>query len=189
MVVPNTKQPLFDAVSKVLLKPGSAYRSTPTDYSWLIQKHREVISDYSDLNRAEKEYIQEWDAFIIGRLISSDAHIAQAHAAFAVTKSSWLMAKPSRLQEFGRHTSTLLARNVIDEKHFEQVMAHLSDGRDQHSSKEPLALEAATSSPKKQAQRPKNGCNVCGRPALGPSLLVCSGQVSQPCFTSKQSRC
>ena len=47
--VPNNKQAIFDRLSKTLLEPGAMVDEPRIDDTWLYQKHRDIIRDYSDV--------------------------------------------------------------------------------------------------------------------------------------------
>lgn len=175
-MVPNTKQPLFDPLSKVLLEAGSEVRRQVANDRWLLHKHREVVQDYSDVDSAEKEYIKEWDGFIMRRHISSDAYVPRTVIAFAKEKGSWLVAATSRMEEFGKHLSVMIARGALDDRTIEETLARIGESRNQH--KEGDEAPKTTLSPKEAAYRSIDGCAVCGLPVLGPSLLICYNQVS-----------
>ncbi|TPX13215.1 uncharacterized protein E0L32_006415 [Thyridium curvatum] len=177
LVVPRTKQPLFDFLSKALLEPGSEIRPVVADDTWLINKHRDTVQDFSDVDPPEKEYIKEWDAFVLRKRISSDAYIPRAMLAFVTEKAQWLVESPSRTIEFGKHLSVLIARNVLDNQTVSDALARIAEARskleDRNSNLKPTA-----SSPKESPYKSCNGCTVCGLPVRGPSLLICSNKVS-----------
>lgn len=125
----------------------------------------------------EKEYIKEWDAFVLRKRISSDAYIPRAMLAFVTEKAQWLVESPSRTIEFGKHLSVLIARNVLDNQTVSDALARIAEARskleDRNSNLKPTA-----SSPKESPYKSCNGCTVCGLPVRGPSLLICSNKVS-----------
>lgn len=178
LYVPVTKQPLFDPLSKAKLTPGTEVRQPIADDGWLIQKHRDIVQDFCDVGSAEKEYIKQWDAFIQKRRISSEAFIGRAVLEFVNEKLSWLLESKSRSQEFGKHLTVLVARGLDDET-VKMVQSRLQDAR-MHQKPADSAADA-TSVPdtaKVTSQRNSRGCALCGRAVRGPSLLICTNEVS-----------
>lgn len=176
--VPETKQPLFDPLSKAKLTPGTEFRPPVADDGWLIQKHRDIVQDFCDVGFEEKEYIKEWDAFIQKRRISSEAFIGRALVDFVNEKLSWLLESKSRSQEFGKHLTVLIARGLDDEI-VKLVQARLQDARLHQKPADNAAgattvQEAARVAP----QRNSRGCAVCGRAVRGPTLLICANEAS-----------
>ncbi|KAJ9149903.1 Polycomb protein suz12-B [Pleurostoma richardsiae] len=169
IVIPSIKQPLFDPLSKALLEPGTELREYYPDETWLIQKHRDTIQDFFDVDPTEKEYMKEWDAFIIKRKISSDAYIPRAFSAFVREKATWLVGSIARVQEFGKHLSVLIARESLDEQTIQEALARIQEARSQKQSEQEPKESA------KEAQyKSSKGCTICARPVRGPSLLICA---------------
>ncbi|GAO14897.1 hypothetical protein UVI_02007360 [Ustilaginoidea virens] len=90
-LVPDISLPLFHPISKARLKAGQEVPQPIPDNTWLIQKHRESISDFSDVTPAEKEYIWEWDGYILRQNITSAAYFARAWLSFVAEKAAWLV--------------------------------------------------------------------------------------------------
>src|SRR6187399_1989244 len=103
IVIPDTKQPLYDPVSKAELEPGSNYRPPAPDETWIIQKHRDTLMDFLDVEPGEKEYMREWDAFILTKHLTSDQYLPRAFLAFVRLRAPWIIARPERAVEFGKH--------------------------------------------------------------------------------------
>lgn len=169
--VPYTQQPLFDPLSKAKLVPGTEVRRTFPDDAWLIQKHRDIVQDFCDVDASEKEYIKEWDAFIQQKHIVSEAFIGRAVVEFVTEKANWLLESPSRTLEFGKHLTVLIARGVGEDT-IKLVQAKLSEARIHKLS----APAPAVDSPKDLPKRDPKGCAVCGKTVRGPSLLLCANQ-------------
>ena len=190
VTVPATNQPLFHPVSKAQLKAGDKVPRVLPDNSWLIQKHRDSIDDFSDVEPAEKEYIREWDGFILQQNITTPAYFPRAWLTFVQDKAAWLVAANHRMLEFGKHTSYLLVRNVLTDQVINEAFIHINEAR----AKRPLKLEEEsivtedgrpqtmpTQSPKATpVRKTSSGCGVCWLPVLGPRLLLCSNKVSAP---------
>lgn len=188
ILVPNTKQPLFDPLSKVRLEPGTEVRPPVADDSWLVQKHRDNLQDFVDVDPAEKEYMTAWDAFISKRRISSDAYFPRAFASFVREKGPWLVARQSRLTEFGKHLSVLVVRGSLTDETIQQVMALINDFKARRRQGDEHEPSPSQSSPKDEQYKSVRGCTVCGLPVMGPSLVICSNRVStvpQPCRCSR----
>jgi hypothetical protein len=186
VVVPKINQLLFHPVSKAQLKAGDQVPKVLPDNSWLIQKHRDSIDDFSDVEPAEKEYIREWDGFILQRSITSPAYFPQAWLTFVQEKAAWLVAANRRMLEFGRHTSYLLVRNVLNDLVINQAFVHINEARAKCPMKtEQDSIETAGDNPQSPSkQSPKvpsvrkasNGCSVCKLPVLGPRFLLCANK-------------
>ncbi|KAK0741688.1 hypothetical protein B0T21DRAFT_408547 [Apiosordaria backusii] len=133
VLVPKTKQPLFDPYSKVPLEPGTPVPQYPIDDAWLLLKHREALQDFIDLNLEEKEYLQEWDAFILRKHISSQQYLPKAFLQFVKEKAGWLVEKQARAEEFSKHVSTLLARRVLGEGEVVECTGLLNEARERRA--------------------------------------------------------
>ncbi|TWU75619.1 hypothetical protein ED733_006892 [Metarhizium rileyi] len=190
VLVPNIAQPLFHPISKAKLKPGQEVPRNTPDNTWLIQKHRESIADFSDVTAAEKEYIWEWDGYILRQNITSAAYFSNAWLNFVEEKASWLAGAQHRMLEFGKHSSVLLARDVLEDKDIQQAFRYINEARvktakGQNIYDEKLAADSRTKDIASTKQSPKvsqirkgaNGCTICQLPVLGPRLLVCSNTV------------
>ncbi|KAG8160139.1 hypothetical protein KVR01_009675 [Diaporthe batatas] len=173
VLVPDTKQPLFDSLSKAKLIPGTEVRQSVADDTWLIQKHQDIVQDFIDVDAAEKDYIKQWDAFIHKRHISSDAFISRAVLEFVNEKMPWLLSSQSRIQEFGKHLTVLIARG-LDADTVRQVQSRIQEARSQ---KPPEPEQASSQQPPREAQhRSSKGCAICGRNVRGPQLLICANE-------------
>ncbi|KAI1376008.1 hypothetical protein F4677DRAFT_420008 [Hypoxylon crocopeplum] len=170
--VPNNKQPMYDRLSKALLEPGSLVDPPTIDDTWLVQKHRDIIRDYSDVHPDEKEYISEWDAYVNRECVTSDPHLQAVYLKFVQDKAQWLVGSQSRMMEFSKHLSYLKARNALVESTIADALAVLRQARSQ---KLPDQLEATKPlSPRTDYRKSASGCTVCGQPIRGPSTLICS---------------
>lgn len=131
------------------------------------------------MDAAEKDYIKQWDAFIHKRHITSDAFISRAVLEFVNEKMQWLLSSQSRIQEFGKHLTVLIARGLDDET-VRQVQSRIQEARSQ---KPPETELVSLQQPPKEAQhRSSKGCAVCGRNVRGPQLLICANEVSAQYF-------
>ena len=181
-MVPSIKQVLFDPLSRVALTPGTEVRRTVADDGWLAQKHRELVQDYSDVSATEKEYIREWESFLLGRRMSSEAYLPRAAVAFVKEKASWLVADETRMHEFGKHLAVLEATWSLGGKILEEVLGLIAEARAAQGKKPPPPPlpppPKPTVSPRTAAYRSKGGCAVCKLPVLGITQLLCANKVS-----------
>lgn len=154
--------------------PGAEVRHPGADESWLIQKHRDVVHDYSDLSSSEKEYIKEWDAFIQNKHIVSEAFIDRAVIDFVKDKMGWLLDRTCRLHELGKHVTVLVARG-LDDNTIKMVRHRIQEARAQRSTSR--VGRVFPSAPMEGLKRISGGCAFCGRLVRGPGLLNCSNEV------------
>ena len=113
--------------------------------------------------------MQEWDAFILRKHLSSEQHLPRYFIRFVREKASWLVAKRSRAEEFSKHVSTLLARRVLPDSAIAEATQLLNDARSRQTEEEPAQP------PKK---RTSGGCcTVCGEPVPPPAMLICANKV------------
>lgn len=192
-VIPDSKRQFFDPVSKASLKPGDEVPSPVIDNSWLIQKHRENIREFSDVTPEEKDYIWKWDAFILEQGITVTCFLPRSWLEFVEQNASWLVAAPHRMIEFSKHMSVLLARDVLTDEVIDKAMLIVDTARTQAKAKKgerglesngkqtTLSSDSSSKQPPRASQvvRGANGCIVCQLPVLGPSLLLCSNKVRQ----------
>ncbi|KND92526.1 hypothetical protein TOPH_02616 [Tolypocladium ophioglossoides CBS 100239] len=187
VLVPDAPQRLFHPISKAQLKPGQEVPEIVPDDTWLIQKHRESIGDFSDVTAAEKEYIWEWDGHILRKKITSVAYFPREWLDFVQQKATWLVAEEHRMLEFGKHSSVLLARDVLDATTTDRAFGYINDARaklksaPEGPSDESGSLGATDGATKQsprssQIRKCANGCAVCQLPVRGPTLLVCSNK-------------
>lgn len=171
-LVPNNKQPMYDRLSKAILEPGTFVDQPDIDDTWLVQKHRDIIRDYSDVHPEEKEFISEWDAYVNKECVTSDPHLQGVYLKFIESKASWLVASQSRMTEFSKHMAYLKARNALAESTIVKALAIMRQARDQ---KRPDQSETTKPpSPRTEYRKSASGCAVCGQPIRGPSTLICS---------------
>lgn len=187
-LVPDIAQPLFHPISKARLAPGQEVPEIVPDDAWLIQKHQESIGDFSDVTAAEKEYIWQWDAYILRKNLTSVAYFPREWLGFVREKAEWLVSEDRRMLEFAKHSSFLLARDVLNDKMMKKAFFFIDDARAEMKrlrGGEPEALRKSEMAGVAPKQSPKSshirksasGCNVCRLPVLGPTLLICSNTV------------
>ncbi|KAJ3484535.1 hypothetical protein NLG97_g7025 [Lecanicillium saksenae] len=183
VIIPKISQPLYHPISKAVLKPGDPVPNPEHDATWLIQKHRESIADFSDVTPSEKEFIWEWDGYILKQNLTSSAYLPRAWLGFVQQKAAWLVAKDERMREFGKHASVLIAREVLTDDVMKQALDHINQARSLRTMDVANAIlpaetgQAATTSKATDVRRSSNGCTICQLPVRGPRLLVCANKV------------
>jgi len=189
IVVPDIPQPLFHPVSRARLKTGQEVPQNAPDNTWLIHKHRESIGDFSDVTAAEKEYIWEWDGFVLREGVTSAAYFPKTWLRFVKDKASWLAGAEQRIRELAKHVSVLQARNALDDEDLRQAFRYINEARAKRpqtavdGQTEATSLSAKDKSAKQsprtsQICRNANGCVICQLPVQGPRLLLCCNKVS-----------
>ncbi|KAF4587604.1 Zinc finger domain-containing protein, PHD-finger [Ophiocordyceps camponoti-floridani] len=182
-VVPDIPQPLYHPISRARLNPGDEVPETEPDNTWLIQRHRESIAEFSDVTPAEKEYIWEWDGYILGKNLTSLAYFPREWLGFVREKATWLVSEKRRMLEFGKHSSALLARNLLNDTMMEDAFAMIDKARAalkqqarQDEVDEQQQPAAGVPSPRQspKVRKSASGCVVCQLPVLGPTMLICS---------------
>jgi len=211
--VPNIKQPLYDPLTKVQLEPGTELRQNPVDDAWLLLKHRDSLQDFLDVEPAEKEYMMEWDSFILKKHISSQQYLPRAFLGFVKEKASWIVSKQSRAEEFSKHVSMLLARRAIGDDVIHETTIKINEARNamleaakeaKEASKKAAAERAiaektgaipvadmqptAAAGQEKKARKKAGGCVVCGEPVPVPVMVICANKVcAYPYFAHSAS--
>ncbi|KAL1838892.1 hypothetical protein VTJ49DRAFT_2083 [Mycothermus thermophilus] len=175
ILVPKTKQPLFDPLSKVQLQPGQPIPQHEVDDSWLLLKHRDNLQDFIDLDPAEKEYLQEWDAFILRKHLSSEQYLPRHFLQFVRDKASWLVARRCRADEFSKHVAILLARRVLPESAVLEATQLLNDARARRAA---MGLGEGDEADDRPPRTKTTGgcCGRCGEPVPVPSMVVCANK-------------
>ncbi|KAK3179708.1 hypothetical protein K4F52_008878 [Lecanicillium sp. MT-2017a] len=166
-LVPKTTQPLFHPISKATLKPGDEVPTTKPDSSWLIQKHRDSITDFSDVTSAEREFIWEWDGYILKQNITSSLYLPRAWLGFVRQNAQWLVSKEERMREFGKHASVLMARNVLTDEAITEAFTHIQAARarqEDPSAVGSLVKQHQTSPKSTDIRKSSSGCAVCHLP-------------------------
>ncbi|KAF6839131.1 zinc finger domain-containing phd-finger [Colletotrichum musicola] len=176
LLIPDIKQTLYDPITRATLEPGTEYKKpTPSD-QWLTQWHRDALADFSDVPPNEIEYMQEWDQFMLTKRISSNIYFPPAWLSFVKLKVDWLLSSPTRMIEFGKHISYLLARSSLDHDTVQEALDHIATRRATFGK---TNGDHTTSTEKEpplgpHIRRSAGGCQVCGLTVLGPRLLLCA---------------
>ncbi|KAH6614521.1 hypothetical protein B0J18DRAFT_389232 [Chaetomium sp. MPI-SDFR-AT-0129] len=190
VLVPKTKQPLFDPLSKVQLLPGTPIPQRPIDDSWLLLKHRDNLQDFIDLSAAEKEYLQQWDSFIIRQHLSSQEYLPRHLLRFVREHAAWIVEVRSRADEFSKHTATLLTRRMLPDAVIFEATQLVNDARSKRvamaetwgvagdaASRETQTAQAQLPAPATAANKASGGCCAkCGEPVPMVVMLVCSNK-------------
>ncbi|KAK2033408.1 hypothetical protein LX32DRAFT_87808 [Colletotrichum zoysiae] len=176
LLIPDIGQPLYDPITRAELQPGTEYKKPEPSDEWLIQWHRDALADFSDVPPDEREYMQEWDKFMLTKRITSNIYFPPAWLSFVKIKSDWLLSSTSRMLEFGKHLTYLLARGSLDHDTVEQALKHISACRAELGMENGrYAAPAPNGSPQgPHIRKSAAGCQVCGLAVLGPRLLLCS---------------
>ncbi|KAM0338341.1 hypothetical protein ACHAPQ_002356 [Fusarium lateritium] len=194
VIIPDSIQPLFDPISKARLKPGEELPKSAVDSSWLIQKHREDIGEFSDVSAEEKEYIRRWDAFILQESVTAGAYFRRAWLKFVRENALWLVSASHRMNEYSKHLCVLMVRDVLDDQSIEnagklideaRATLKVGGGNDRTNSPETGDASLKQSPRASQIVKGANGCTICQLPVLGPSLLVCSNKVMYMLFVCR----
>jgi hypothetical protein len=186
--VPRTSKPLYHTITKQILEPGSEQPDSDDekDESWLHHKHRDIIMDYGDVTDDEKDFIIQWNPFIMEKHLTCEAHLGDAVVDFVETKKSWFAEKSSRKREWAKFMEPLLMRGVVNrEKCFDKCIEILMEAeKSRGSTVEAMEVERVVTP---AAQRGALDC-ACGRHTQPPDRVICRGAVSGlDCQTFKHS--
>ncbi|KAI1438970.1 hypothetical protein GGR50DRAFT_215158 [Xylaria sp. CBS 124048] len=172
-LVPHIKHPLYDRLSKALLEPGSLIDPPPVDDSWLVQKHQDIIRDYTDVHPDEKEYISEWDMFVNRDYVTSEPHLQDLYINFLRQRAAWIAASQNRVTEWAKHLSYLKSRDALTDKTTTEAFTIMRQARSQIRPEQVVEATKAPS-PKSGYRKSVAGCPVCGQPVRGAASLICS---------------
>ncbi|KAI1322694.1 hypothetical protein F5Y16DRAFT_385759 [Xylariaceae sp. FL0255] len=170
--IPNIKQPIFDRLSKALLEPGSVVDTPLVNDAWLVQKHREIIRDYSDVDGGEKEFIYEWDAFVNRECVTSEPHLQDVYIRFVQDKASWITASQNRTTEWSKHLTYLKSRNALTDNTIANAFSIMRQYKSHNFIEQPEPPKVP--SPRSGYRKSVTGCAVCGQPVRGAGSLICS---------------
>ncbi|CAI4211618.1 unnamed protein product [Parascedosporium putredinis] len=173
--VPQTKQPLYDSVSRARLEPGTELIPPQSDDRWWIQKHRDIISDFVDIELPEREYILAWDKFVLPKRLSSEIFVPRVLLEFLGAKAVWIVSSEQREEEFFKHLAYLQLRDVVDQPTLDEINLILQDARAARANKEGSAEDQEEDEPEEVWKREQPTCLICGSPPVGAiCTLVCS---------------
>lgn len=187
----NINRPIYDPLSKVELAPGSEVRYPPLDEGWLITKHADALGEFSDVEPQEKEYMMQWDAYILQKHLCSEQYLPREFRNFVRDKAAWLLEKRSRAEELGKHMAVLLARRYVDDATVMAVTKELNEVRKLMAAAEgannatgdgPARRESETQEQQQQPggrkQSAAGGCARCGEVVPQPEMVICCNKVS-----------
>lgn len=182
-VIPKTKKPLYHTTTKQVLQPGDELSDgdSEVDEDWLNHRKRELLDEFIDVAPQEKEYLHQWNIFLIEQNLTSDKFIPQAVVRFAEANKHWLMETGNRRVEFIRHLEAFKLRGVLDTnciqkcfwilKSVEQVQVP-KKGKEREVDVEMGGLDEQLQPSK---QRGPGEC-MCGEAPQGSQRIVCRGQ-------------
>ncbi|SPO05635.1 uncharacterized protein DNG_08322 [Cephalotrichum gorgonifer] len=174
VLVPHSRQPMYDPVSRARLEPGSELVPPEADDSWRIQKHRDNIADYVDIPSPEREYITSWDAFSLPKCLSSEVYLPRTMIEYTKEKASWIVSSVQRLEEFLKHVASLQVRGVMGQRTMEELLGIIGEAREEREQNGEVERAGDEDFGGEQARKMEN-CAGCGQPASSiVCLLVCS---------------
>lgn len=179
--VPKTSKALFDTVSKRVLEPGEEIPDSDDekDETWLHQKHRDIINDFTDLTDEEKEYITRWNPFIVEEHLTSEKYLPDSCLRFTQANATWIVGKTSRKVEFGKQMETFIMRGVVEQHCLDKCTDILKAAeRRKEASKDDFDMKSAEDRPVSPAKaRGLLDCSCCEH-TQPPDQVVCRGRVS-----------
>lgn len=116
IVVPTTAKPLYDIVTKRLLKPGEPLPPSTVSHDWRIRKHTDIINSIPNLTPAEKEFMSRWDPFIFGHKSTSKVFMPSILEEFINVNRRWFDGKQCRREELLKHLINLRMSGRIQEQ-------------------------------------------------------------------------
>lgn len=176
--VPQTVKPLYDAITKRVLQPGEEIPGSDDeeDEGWLHQKQRDLINDFTDVTAEEKDYINEWNPFIVEYHLTSDRFLTDAILRFAEAKKDWFVEQKSRKREFVKHIESFILRGVVDEKCLSkciEILRSVEKGKESRE-KEDVVMEDVKEEEPVSKRRGLFIC-ICGKFTQPPNRVVCTG--------------
>lgn len=118
--VPRIRKPVYDPITKQLLRTGDEIRNTAdeTDEAWIHQRQRDGLNDFTDEDvlPEEKEFIHQWNSFIMNQRLTSNKFHADVIVRFVETNKAWIVEKMPRRCEFMKQAENFLLKGVLDER-------------------------------------------------------------------------
>ncbi|KAH6669920.1 hypothetical protein B0J14DRAFT_702954 [Halenospora varia] len=186
-LVPKAPKPLYDTINKRRLEPGEELPSSDDekDETWLHQKHRDAINDFTDLTDDEKDFITKWNPFIMSLQLTSTKYLPEALLRFVEENKAWLKQKNSRIRRLTFECQAFLMRKAIERKTVSDCMAVLRPPKTRKSARqrnEPdLDAEEREELPSLVIEsRGRMDC-VCGRSTQPPNRVHCCGKLENKC--------
>lgn len=180
--VPKTSKPLFDTVSKKMLEPGEEIPESDDekDESWLHQKHRDIINDFTDLTDEEKEYITRWNPYIVDTHLTSEISLVDTCKRFARANAAWMVERRSRVVEFGKQMETFIMRGVLEQACLDKCVDILkaAERRKKIAGKDAMQIEHAADKPLSLSKLRGFFDCICCEQVQPPDQIICRGLVS-----------
>lgn len=159
ILVPKTVKPLYDIVTKRLLKPGEPLPPPTASWDWRVQKHTDLINDYIDIPAVEKDFMNHWDAYMVRQQAVSLTFMPLLLQEFIKANRSWFSDHPHRPKEMLKHLTALSMSGRIDGYCFTECLK-LFQGKSVPAPKTSptIAIPAPKASPTitKQSRTPTN---------------------------------
>ncbi|KAI9831261.1 MAG: hypothetical protein M1819_005189, partial [Sarea resinae] len=99
------------------------------DEDWLMHKHNEVIDDFTDIPKEEKQFIKRWDAYILDEDLSGTVYLPDAMIRF-VRKNKDFLAQTDMLVEFAKITASLKIQGLLNDRLISQCMMMIHANED-----------------------------------------------------------
>ncbi|KAL5352934.1 hypothetical protein ACLOAV_002883 [Pseudogymnoascus australis] len=115
LVVPKTAGPLYDILTRRLLKPGEPLPPSTVSHEWRIRKQADLINSISDITPAEKEFMNRWDPFVFRQKSTSKIFMPAILKDFININRQWFDDKQCRKQELLKHLLNLRQSHRIEE--------------------------------------------------------------------------
>jgi len=178
--VPKTSKPLYDSITKRVLEPGEEIPDSDDekDEGWLHQKHRDIIMDFSDVTADEKDYIIQWNPYVMEAHLTCERYLPQTVLGFAEANKRWFVERKSRKREFGKHMETFVMRGVLTQEDFTraiEILRRAEKAAVEEGAKDVDMNEERSISPARQ--RGTLDC-ICGEHTQPPDRVICRGIVS-----------
>jgi hypothetical protein len=173
-IVPRTAKPLYDTITKRILKPGEVLPDSDDEKEegWLRQKSRDLINDFTDVTFEEKDFINTYNPFIINEHLTSPRYLPEALIRFTESHKKWFIEKNSRKKEFIKLMEVFILRGVVEEKTLERCIDILRAAERANKGKDIDMNDAAPPKP-----RALMDC-ICGEHTQAPNRVICRGAVS-----------
>ncbi|KAM3078104.1 hypothetical protein ACMFMG_002594 [Clarireedia jacksonii] len=172
--VPNTKTPLYDLITKRVLVPGEELPDSDDekDESWLFQKQRDLVNDFTDVTDDEKDYIIRWNDYILPLRLTADTYLPAALVRFVELNRIWFAERHSRKRELLKYIEGNVMRGSINEDRHDAFLSaciqHLQKGEEEYAEIEREQEGTRQNKDPPQPPLPKPKCSrgygvcVCG---------------------------
>lgn len=180
-LVPETAKPLYHTVTKQVLRPGEELPDSDDerDESWVHQKQRDLINDFTDVTLEEKEFINEWNPFIVEQQLTNAKFLPDAIKRYVEAKKDWIAEKVSRREEFMKLMETFILRGELDEQCVRVFVGKIRAAQNAKAVRDQEDVEMKDAEPEKPVSK-KRGLLICicGIHTRPPLRVVCTGSVS-----------